>query len=144
MEDEKPSQDLAKIDKQPPIQITGITNTGPNWRDIARFTTWPNPVLPQALSATGDSSEAGAPRYTTGASISDCPCEWCRRYRGQNITPDKMYEQLESVTIREYAQDTYIQSQGLRIRKLEELVKMLTKAIGVNEEFLSEAYKGTV
>lgn len=88
--------------------------TGPSWGDVRRSITWSTPVLPTGASPS--------------SYIEDCPCEECRRRR--SITPGEMVSQLEA--------------QGLRIKKLEELVKMLTRALGVNEEFLSEAYKGTV
>lgn len=80
--------------------------------------------------------------YQPSHAFANCSCESCVEMRRQAVSPDTLYNQL----VESYRAVSMLQSrseiQEFRIVKLEELVKCLVKALGVNEEFLTSTYKG--
>ena len=69
----------------------------------------------------------------------DCTCGSCQRLRREH--PEYMLDEIQK-SVRDLTAHT--KAQDVRIAKLEGLVKMLTEALGVNEAFLSDTFKGVV
>ncbi len=108
----------------------------------------PDPYAPIAWNNSNPSLRAlswdelidGANRATTEwQPHQDCPCGTCQQIRKQN--PQYILDQLERSN---FVLRDMVRLQDLRIVKLEKLIAMLTKAVGVSEEFLVETYKGVV
>lgn len=116
--------------------------TGSDWNQISAMT-WPNP-----------------PQPWTPQPISSCNCPYCEQLRRGSVSAvgggggggyssisasaasdnmNYLYQQIA-----DYGRTAHNIQQALesRIVKLEGLVKVLVKALGVNEEFLTEVGKG--